>query len=62
MAYAFFAWLRGEPFQIYNFFFPQGLQSDGRTGEVTFTKSSLFSVTWQVAEVRGVLEADWLSD
>ena len=43
-------------------FFLQGLQSDGRTGEVTFTKSSLFSVIWQVAEVRVVLEADWLSD
>ena len=43
-------------------FFPQGLQSDGRTGEVTLTKSSLFSVIWQVAEVRVVLEADWLSD
>ena len=43
-------------------FFLQGLQSDGRTGEVTSIKSSPFSVIWQVAEVRGVLEADWLSD
>ena len=44
------------------YFFPQGLQSDGRAGKVTLTKSSLFSVIWQVTEVRVVLEADWLSD
>ena len=61
MAYASFCMIALRTFVSKSIiFFLQGLQSDGRTGEVIFTKSSLFSVIWQVAEVRVVLEADWL--